>query len=317
MYFAKHETFHIRDGWLYKGLKALTEDELIFLAEDAPERLGLGKNMVRALRFWMQATGLAHEEFSSGRKAQFLTPIGSLVLEYDPYLEHEGTIWLLHHHLISSYELATTWYWFFNHYVPVTFVYQDFSERLQQWINIQRVTDTKSVAESSLRKDFDCLLRTYLPRPKGKLPEDVMESPFSALSLLTTLIEKDEDTQRHIRIYRFETGAPRIIPPLVFLYVLLKSQERERPSARQVGLSDALREPMNVGRTFNIGMIALEDLLTELEDAFPDLSVRLTRTAGLDQLTLPHILADDVLEMFYKEQRAIEEVRPSWSLPIN
>src|SRR5690606_7149246 len=138
--------------------------------------------------------------------------------------------------------------------------FQDFSERLRQWINIQQVTDTKKVAESSLRKDFDCLLRTYLPGQKGKLPEDILQSPFSTLNMLSTVVERDESTQRQIRVYKLEPGAPRTIPPLVFLYVLLKSQECERPNATQVGLSDALREPINVGRTFNIGMNALEDL---------------------------------------------------------
>jgi hypothetical protein len=316
MYFAKHETFHIRDGWLYKGMKAVQQDENIFLADDAPERLGLGKNMVRALRFWMQATGLTIEDFSSGKKAQFLTHTGGLVWEYDPYLELEGTLWLLHYQLISSRELATTWYWFFNQYVPVTFAYQDFSERLRQWINIQPPEDSKSVADSSLRKDFDCLLRTYLPGQRGKSPEDVMESPFTSLRLLSAFTEYDEETQKSFRMYRLEASSPQTIPPQIFLYVLLKRQEEERAGADQVGLNTALREPLNVGRTFNVGMLALEDLLMRLENIHPEWAVRLTRTGGLDQLTLPHVPTYDVLRVFYEEQKATEEVRP-WLQPLN
>ncbi len=316
MYFAKHETFHIRDGWLYKGMKAICEDENIFLAEDAPERLGLGKNMVRALRYWMQAVGLSSEEFSGGKKAQALTPVGELIWMNDPYLELEGTLWLLHHQLISSEELATTWYWFFNHYVPVAFISRDFVERLGQWINLQLPEGANPVAENSLRKDFDCLLRTYLPGKRGQSPEDVMASPFTTLGLLSSFTEQDEESRKPIRAYRFEAGLPQTIPPLIFLYILLNRQAEERPGANQVGLNIVLREPKNVGRTFNIGMLALEELLMRLEDIHPEWAVRLTRTGGLDQLTLPDVQAFDVLRVFYEEQTVTEEVRP-WLQPLH
>jgi len=312
MYFAKHETFHIRDGWLYKGMKAVQEDENIFLEVNAPEKLGLGKNMVRALRFWMQVTGLTNEQLSSSKKTQFLTPLGQLVWENDPFLELEGTLWLLHHQMISSKELATTWYWFFNHYVPVAFVYQEFSDRLRQWINLQPPEATKNIAEGSLRKDFDCLLRTYLPGQRDKSPEDVLESPFTSLGLLSAYSEHSEETQRSIRVYRFEPGSPQIIPPHIFLYVLLKCQKEERSGANQVALNTALREPLNVGKTFNIGMLALEDQLMRLENVHPEWAVRLVRTGGLDQLTLPNVQPYDVLRVFYEEQTVTEEGR-SWS----
>lgn len=316
MYFAKHETFHIRDGWLYKGMKAIKEDENIFLADNAPEKLGLGKNMVRALRFWMQAVGLTEEKLSDRKKAQILTSVGELIWENDPYLELEGTLWLLHHQLICGEDFATTWYWFFNHYVPVAFVYQDFSERLNQWINLQQTENTKRVADSSLRKDFDCLLRTYLPGQRGKSPEDVMASPFTTLGLLSAFTEHDEETRKPIRAYRFESASPQSISPLIFLYILLKRQEKERSGANQVGLNTVLREPMNVGRTFNIGMLALEELLMRLEDIHPEWAVRLTRTGGLDQLTLPNTHSYDVLCVFYEEQTVTEEVRP-WLQPLH
>lgn len=315
MYFAKHETFHIRDGWLYKGMKAVQDDETIFLADDAPERLGLGKNMVRALRFWMQATGLTTEGFNGGRKAQNLTPLGHLVWGYDPYLQFEGTLWLLHHKLLCGREWATTWYWFFNHYVPVVFRHQEFIMRLKQWINNHPPNQVKKVADSSLRKDFDCLMRTYLPAQRGKSPEDVMASPFTTLGLLAAFTEHDEETRKPMRAYRFEAGSPLTISPLVFLYVLLARQEMEREGAVQVGLNVALREPMNVGRTFNIGMLGIEDLLMRLETKYPSWAVRLTRTGGLDQLTLPNVPAQEVLEVYFAEHAATEEVRP-WSLSL-
>ena len=50
--FARHETFHPRYGWFRKAYVAATRDPHVFTSEDAPVRLGVGKNMVRAIRFW-------------------------------------------------------------------------------------------------------------------------------------------------------------------------------------------------------------------------------------------------------------------------
>src|ERR1700694_4954634 len=125
MPFAKHESFYIREGWLFKGLRAVERDEAIFVAPDASERLGLGKNMVRSLRFWMQATGLSQEKTGNRVRVQELTALGKRILVSDPYLELEGTLWLIHHQLLSSDHLATAWYWFFNHFVPSNFTKQE------------------------------------------------------------------------------------------------------------------------------------------------------------------------------------------------
>jgi len=315
--FAKHETFYIRDGWLNKGIQAILDNPNIFLADEAPEELGLGKNMVRALRYWMQAIGVSTEEFIDRRTAQGLTPFGEFLNRYDPYQELDGTLWFLHHHLISNREQATTWYWFFNHYVPTRFTYRDFHERIQSWLNTQVEQDDVAVADSSLRKDFDCLLKTYVPNQRDASPEDNLESPLTTLGLLSAYIDFDEEIGKKVRTYRLETGSPDNIHPLVLLYVLLKAQQsNERGEARQVGLQAALREPCNVGRTFNIKPTDFEDLLSQLSDQYPEWRVTLTRTGGLDQLTLPETTAQIVMERYYVEQADAAEEVQTWSRPL-
>lgn len=314
MYFAKHETFYIRDGWLTKGLQTIQDDPRIFLLNESPEILGLGKNMVRALRFWMQATGLTIEEYEGGKRIQTCTHLGKLILEYDPYLELDGTLWLLHHHLISNKEFATTWYWFFNHFVPVRFTKRDFITRLQEWIVLQPVIE-REVSKNSLSKDFNCFVRTYLPSEKEKNPEDTIDCPLTALGLIASYVERDDEGNQHTA-YQLETGNPSTIHPLVFLYVLLLNQKQKREGARQVDLQSVLRETRNVGRTFNIGVTAFEDLLGQLNDKYPDSRTHLTRTGGLDQLTLPDINADEVLNIFFEEQAMTTEEVRSWSRPL-
>jgi len=314
--FAKHETFYIRDGWLNKGIQAIQDTPHIFIEDQAPEQLGLGKNMVRALRYWMQASGIAVEHFIDRRPGQTLTFFGELLRDYDPYQEIDGTIWFLHHNLISNLELTTTWYWFFNHYVPSRFTYLEFVDRMRFWLNAQ-VTEDNNFADSSIRKDFDCLIKTYLPSQRNTSPEDVLESPLTTLRLLSAYTDFDEETGKKAKVYRLEAGSPDNIHPLVMLYVLLKAQQTgDRRQARQVGLQVALREPCNVGRTFNIRPTHLEDLLSQLNDRYPDWRVQLTRTGGLDQLTLPDVPAERVMEGYYIEQADAAEEVQTWSRPL-
>ena len=63
--FARHETFHPRWGWLKKGFEAVSQESTIFLAEDAPVKLGVGKNMVRSLRYWCSAFKIIDENIQN------------------------------------------------------------------------------------------------------------------------------------------------------------------------------------------------------------------------------------------------------------
>jgi hypothetical protein len=315
--FAKHETFYLRDGWLNKGIRAVAENRNIFLEDKAPEMLGLGRNMVRSLRFWMQAGGISSEKRVKNHTWQQLTRFGELLLQYDLYQELDGTLWFLHHNLISNRELVTAWYWFFNHYAPTRFSHREFLERLKAWINTQTVEEGKSVEDSSLRKDFDCLLKTYLPSRRGTSPEDMLESPLVTLGLLSAYTDLDDETGKKVKIYRLETSSPSNIPPLVVLYVLLRAQQiRGRQGAQQVGLQVVMREPCNVGRTFNMKPTDFEDLLNQLNDRYPQWRVQITRTSGLDQLTLPNVSAESVMESYYIEQADAAEGVQAWSRPL-
>lgn len=297
MRFGVHQTFHIREGWLYKGMDAINLDGGVFLSEDAPERLGVGRNMVRALRFWMTATGLT-EEFrrAQGTSQRLTQPFGKLVWEHDPYLEEAGTLWLLHYHLVHDPGGATAWHWFFNYYSQPVFDQAQFVSALQTWAI---GCEGKQVSTDLLRRDFECLVHTYMPDRHTHSPEDLMGSPLAQLGLLN-----DADNGR-TRRHRLVRPDPERIDPLVLAYVLLRRQEEARPGSRQVGLAQVLREPCNVGRVFNIGTVGLNEVVTRLLDIHSDLEVRLHRAAGLDELTLPQAASAHVLARYYADKRAL------------
>ena len=310
--FAKHQTFYIRDGWLYKGIQAIKDHNDIFTQEDAPQILGLGKNMVQSLRYWMVATQISSEVLTKQGNVQNLTHFGKLLSNHDPYQELDGSLWLIHYHLVTNRDKATAWYWFFNHFTPNIFTRQDFVVRLAQWVNTQ---GESLKSEQSLAKDCDCLILTYLPRSHGRSPEDSLVSPLASLGIFSEVEYQDDDDKR-TRSLRVNLTRSNSIHPLVFLYILLKQQELERPHARQVSLVDALREPKNVGRVFNIGIQTLEEIILKLEERYPNHAIRLTRTSGLDQLNLPNISSDEILEMFYQQSKTTEEVK-QWSFQTN
>ncbi len=292
MPFGKHETFYLRDGWLSKGLASIVQNPRIFREKDAPVQLGIGRNMVRSLGFWMLATGLAERVKDEQRVlVHRLTPFGRMVWEHDPYLEDEGTLWLIHYHLACSREQATTWYWFFNHFAPTLFDKETFLSELGQWVIAQ--ADGQSVSPRTLERDFQVLLRTYLPGERRRSPEDTLESPLSRLGLLASL---DKTTYR---LCRPPTGR---IPPLVMLYVLLHKRPGEPYTKSSISLLQALREPMSVGRVFNLSAAALIELLQRLEREHPEYAVRLVRAGGLDQLQLPSAAPAEVLTNHYQQK---------------
>jgi hypothetical protein len=101
--FSGHETFPCRYAWLPKAFRTLRKNPTAFSKDDAAMvDLGVGKNMVRAIRFWVQASGIAEPRSEGGYQ---ITPFGQSLLDekrgWDPYLEDRNTLWLIHWKLAS------------------------------------------------------------------------------------------------------------------------------------------------------------------------------------------------------------------------
>ncbi len=59
-----HQSFHIRRGWIYKGLNEVRNDEFVFSRKDIvhTDLLGIGSNMVTALKYWLEALKLVDKK---------------------------------------------------------------------------------------------------------------------------------------------------------------------------------------------------------------------------------------------------------------
>lgn len=79
MKFRAHETFFIRKGWLSKGMRCVSQKPDIFVDknENSMDVLGIGANMVKSLRYWLQAVGLTSEP-SRGKRIQSFTKFAAV-----------------------------------------------------------------------------------------------------------------------------------------------------------------------------------------------------------------------------------------------
>ncbi len=181
--FARHETFHPRYGWLKKGFDCAREDKDVFLRKDATTTLGVGKNMVRAIRYWCVAYKILREERSKDNpRLNHVVPteFGLKLLDddgWDPYLEDPGSLWLLHWHLLRPPCKAPAWWAIFNgSHAP------EFSDRalLDELRRFRDERGWDDVVDNSLDKDVRCLLRMYGSATQGRdLLEDSVDSPFA------------------------------------------------------------------------------------------------------------------------------------------
>ena len=194
MKFRGHETFFIRKGWLGKGLKNVADKADVFVTKEVNpmDILGIGSNMVKSLRYWMQAAGLATEP-RSGKRVQTLTDLGRIIYQQDPYLEELGTLLLLQYELATNIELATSWYFFFQEFNMQEFTKDDFVRALGNYLALNAPEAAPS--DRSITDDFNCIASTYIPRNKsnpGKIsPENNIDCPLGEFHIYYTREELD------------------------------------------------------------------------------------------------------------------------------
>ena len=298
MRFRAHETFAIRKGWLHKGMKNVVSSPTVFIDKDVNpmEKLGLGTNMVKALRYWLQVAGLTYENQKT--RMQFLTRFGKLVWENDKYIEEDGTLYLIHYFLSSNKEMGTSWYYFFNHYNATEFTKESYLESMKLFLYDQeKENGGKEIkfSERALLEDLDCILRTYLPSQTKYSPESNMDSPFLDLQLLKVIDIKE-------KVFAKNSSLSLVINPLIILAIIVnekeKLEEKDGIKVSDIKISTLESAPNNIGRIFNLNNLTVAMYLDKLQNMG---YIKVVRTAGLDIVKINEELTFiDVVEKYYK-----------------
>jgi Protein of unknown function (DUF4007) len=301
--FARHETFHPRYGWLKKGFDHACEDPGVFLREDATTVLGVGKNMVRAIRYWCLAYKVLDERRRDDNFRLFdlhPTDFGQRLLGdegWDPYLEDPGSLWLLHWQLLRSPCRAPAWWALFNSSRSTQFGDAALVEELRRFRD--EYESWEDVADGSLQKDVRCLLRMYGSVTQGRdLVEDSVDSPFAELELFRPLPGMKRQWSLHV-------GAKRSLPDAILAYACLDSTVMTSNGAKLVGVAGLARNAGSPGRVFALTEVAIHDALARYSEQY-ETPIQLTNAAGHLQLVLPadaEAAATTILDRYYARRR--------------
>ena len=293
MKFRAHDTFAIRKGWLNKGLRNIENAPDVFISKEKKpmDVLGIGANMVKSLRYWLQATGLTVEP-NSGKRKQSLTSIGEIIYNNDPYFEETGSLWLVHYGLATNFEDATSWYLFFNEFQMQEFSEDDFYKSLRKFITMQ---DSETMPSSrAISDDFKCIINTYYPGKRNSSddidPENNIECPLTELGLISYVT-----TTQGNRIYRKCTPKNENIPDLIALYAILKQIGEQK----EVKISVLQNSTNSIGKIFLLDTLSLLHILYQLEGAG---YIKVVRTAGLDVIRiLTDLTPEECVKQYYSE----------------
>lgn len=257
--FSGHETFAFRYSWLKKGVDFLTVDPAIFQSAEASVRFGVGKNMVRSIRHWCLATRVAEEAPNSRSRLLHPTELGEKLLSdngWDPFLEDDATLWLIHWNLASAGTRAATWYWAFSQFQEYAFTKTIMTESLAR--DIQSI-GWSNVSPSTLKRDVDCFVQTYLSRKSEKAGiDDIIECPLTGLNILI----QEPDSER----LRFRVGPKESLPPAIFAYALIQFWNLTNHDKRTLELREILRSQGSPGLIFKLDQETALSYLDRLKE---------------------------------------------------
>ncbi len=284
--FSGHETFHCRPIWLKKGYDYAFENKdipgNIFSNDDAVIELGVGKNMVSSIKFWLRAFGFfnLHTNRLEGLSHDILDDDG-----YDPYLENDATLYLLHYLLIKNVKTASIYNLAFIKLAKEKLEFTP--SNLQAFIERKCIKAGVEYNAKTLKNDINVFLKNYIPSDenKGGL-EDNFNGLFYDLRFLNKVSVDGE------KKFRFNINEGKNLPEVVFLYALLDKFE----GATSINL-EAIRD--NVSSIFLMEKQGTYSLIKRIVEKYPDF-ITFKDDGGRQEVQIREgINKDEILEEYY------------------
>jgi hypothetical protein len=254
--FSGHESFTCRQFWLKKGYDFLKQRHR-FSDPDAVVHLGVGKNMVSSIYYWMKSFDLVDD-------TGMLRPLADYLLAddgKDPYLEQPGTLWLLHYLLVTSgraslYDLT------FNDFRREHSIFS--KPQLANFAAKRCEDEGVTISTESIQRDVDVLVRSYV-RPQRKIPspEDDYATLLIDLDLLNTFELAKNDGGIRYTIERRERSE---IPVQIVLYAILNQYP-----GKSIAFRTLANDRSGPGMVFALDDDGLLDQINEITAKYPDI----------------------------------------------
>ena len=268
--FAGHQTFPLRQLWPYKAYLYATK--LPDLKQDPDyglpkimRLLGVGANMVDAVKFWARACGILAADDTPTELARllFAQPDG-----LDPFCEDPTTLWLLHWNIARLPEKLTTLWFLFNVFTKNQFTKDDVFKELSAFLEKLRLEGAvkRKPSDMTLNRDIDTILRSYAPKysETGRLKlkgarldnsEDAVDALFRELNLI--------GSSQHG--YFFNRGQHQSLSPYLFAYCYIEFWQAQALSPT-IDLNKIAYQAGAPGRVFKLDELTLEDYLMQLDE---------------------------------------------------
>ena len=275
--FSGHESFPCKTLWLKKGYDFVVQEK-DFNRPEAVVHLGVGKNMVAAIRFWLRVFGICENDQP--------TWLGNYLFNdengKDKYLEDLATLWLLHFNIVYRNE-ATLYNWFFTDFQRGR---KPFSrDNLITYVKRRMVGDgkEKQFNVNTVKRDVGVLIQNYCMPRKIQSHED-----YSSLLLDLHLLLYNEETKEYI----INSEGKAAVIPEIFLYGLLviKGEDNSIPF-------DTLQE---LGLIFCMTDLETIDMLRLLSERYSDV-LHYSDVAGIRQVQIiKQVEPRNILSHYYE-----------------
>ena len=273
--FSGHDSFICKHFWLKKGYDFIQEGNKTFNDEMAVVDLGVGKNMVTAISYWLKAYGITDS-------SNHITKLGHYLFNqkngYDPFLEDLGSIWLLHYSLIKA-DKASIYNLFFNEFRKdkFSFTRDQLSNFLLRKLD---ANDQKNVNANTINSDISVFIRNYLKpglRNKKTDIEDEFSNLFIDLQFMETY-QSENAENKLVEWYKVENELRIDLPAEIVLFSILDN-ERYGDSISFKELQSGHNSPGNV---FALNEEGLYNKIEGIVDLCPDATF--TQSAGIREL---------------------------------
>lgn len=286
--FYGHDSFICKHFWLKKGYDFIQQDGN-FNDEDAVVGLGVGKNMVTSISFWLKAFGITEGSNEISRIGHYLFNDQN---GKDPYIENIGTLWLLHYYLIKT-EKASIYPLFFNEFRREKHEFT--KDQFAKFIT-KKAEESKTSA-NTIQGDIAVFIRSYLAGDYKNSKADI-EDEFSNLLRDLELMESyqvENSDGKNIEWYRVQNANRTDLPSNIVLYSILDNVAY----GKSIPFRELLTGYNSPGAIFALNEEGLYQKIEEITSTHKNIVYK--ETSGVRELQIKgNINKDEILNGYYQ-----------------